>query len=56
MAPLAPWTQKSYDEIVGRLKQDDARLELPVRHRGYWHYTRHETGRQYPIHARRQGH
>ena len=53
MAPLAPLQQKLYDEIVGRLKQDDA--SVPVRHRGYWYYTRYETGRQYPIHARRTG-
>ena len=53
MAPLAPLQQKLYDEIVGRLKQDDA--SVPVRHRGYWYYTRYETGRQYPIHARRKG-
>ena len=53
MAPLAPLQQKLYDEIVGRLKQDDA--SVPVRHRGYWYYTRYETGKQYPIHARRKG-
>ena len=53
MAPLAPLQQKLYDEIVGRLKQDDA--SVPVRHRGYWYYTRYETGQQYPIHARRKG-
>lgn len=53
MAPLAPLQQKLYEEIVGRLKQDDA--SVPARHRGYWYYTRYETGKQYPIHARRKG-
>lgn len=53
MQPLAPLQQKLYDEIVGRLKQDDA--SVPVKHRGYWYYTRFETGKQYPIYARRQG-
>ena len=42
-----------YDEIVGRIKQDDS--SVPVFERGYWYYTRFEEGRQYPIHARRRG-
>ena len=28
---------------------------MPYRERGYWYYTRFETGQDYPIYARRQG-
>lgn len=42
-----------YEEIVARIKQDDS--SVPVFERGYWYYTRFEEGRQYPVHARRQG-
>jgi oligopeptidase B len=53
MAPHRAAQEKLYGEIIGRLKQDDA--SVPQRKNGYWYYTRHETGRQYPIHARRKG-
>jgi oligopeptidase B len=53
MAPLKPLQDTLYKEIVGRIKQDDA--SVPYRERGYWYYTRFETGKDYPIHARREG-
>jgi oligopeptidase B len=53
MAPLKPLQDTLYKEIVARIKQDDA--SVPYRQRGYWYYTRFETGRDYPIHARREG-
>jgi oligopeptidase B len=53
MAPHRPLEQRLYDEIIARLKQDDA--SVPQRRNGYWYYTRYETGKQYPIHARRKG-
>ena len=51
MAPLKPLENKLYEEIVGRIKQDDS--SVPYRERGYWYYTRFETGQDYPIYARR---
>ena len=42
-----------YEEIVGRIKQDDA--TVPYRLRGHWYYTRYETGQEYPIYARKAG-
>jgi len=42
-----------YQEIVGRLKQDDS--SVPYERRGYWYYSRFEPGRDYPITARRRG-
>jgi len=53
MAPHRALEQKVYDEIVGRIKQDDA--TVPVRRNGWWYYQRYETGKQYPIFARRNG-
>jgi oligopeptidase B len=53
LAPIAPLKQKLFDEMVGRIKQDDA--SVPYRKSGYWYYTRYETGKEYPIHARRAG-
>jgi oligopeptidase B len=51
MAPLRPLQDKVYEEIVGRIKQDDS--SVPYRERGWWYYSRFVTGQDYPIHARR---
>jgi oligopeptidase B len=51
MAPLRPLQESLYQEIVSRIKQDDA--SVPYRKRGYWYYTRYKAGKDYPIHARR---
>lgn len=53
MAPLKPLQDTLYEEIVARIKQDDA--TVPYRQRGYWYYTRYEAGKDYPVHARRKG-
>lgn len=53
MAPLAPLKQKLYDEIVARIVQDDS--TVPFFEDGFWYYTRFETGKDYPIVARRKG-
>jgi len=42
-----------YGEIIGRLKQDDS--SVPYLMNGYWYYRRYETGKEYPIYARRKG-
>ena len=52
MAPLKPLQDTLYDEIVGRIKQDDS--SVPYRERGWWYYSRFEKGKDYPVHARRQ--
>jgi oligopeptidase B len=44
---------KVFDEIVGRLKQDDA--SVPYLMNGYWYFRRYETGKEYPIFSRRAG-
>jgi oligopeptidase B len=53
LAPIKPLQEKLYNEIVARIKQDDA--SVPYRKRGYWYYRRFETGKEYPIHARKKG-
>ena len=53
MAPLKALKETLYDELVGRIKQDDS--SVPYRYKDYWYYTRFEEGREYPIYARRRG-
>ncbi len=53
LAPTQALQDKLFTEITGRIKQDDA--SVPYRLRGYWYYTRYETGKDYPIAARRAG-
>jgi len=43
LAHTKPLQEKIYNEIVGRIKQDDA--SVPFRKRGYWYYRRFETVR-----------
>jgi oligopeptidase B len=42
---------KLYDEIIGRIKQDDE--SVPYFKNGYWYYTRYEKGKEYPIYCRK---
>lgn len=53
LAPLEGLRDELYSELIGRLKQDDA--TVPYRYKDYWYYTRYEEGKEYPIHARREG-
>jgi len=53
LASSKPLQDKLFTEITGRIKQDDA--SVPYRLRGYWYYTRFETGKDYAIAARRLG-
>ena len=53
MAPLADSEAALYEELVGRIKQDDS--SVPYKYKDYWYYTRFEEGQEYPIHARRKG-
>ena len=53
LAPLAGLREQLYQQIVGRIKPDDA--SVPFRYKDYWYYSRFEAGGQYPIHARRHG-
>jgi len=53
MTPSARLTQKLYDELVARLKPDDA--SVPVLDKGYFYYSRFVPGLDYAVYARRKG-
>ena len=52
MAPLQPLQETLYEEIVGRIRQDDS--SVPYRDHGWWYYSRYAAGKDYPVHARRK--
>jgi len=41
-----------FDEIVGRIKQDDE--SVPYKENGYFYYARYEEGKEYPIFCRKK--
>ena len=47
-----PLQEQLFEEIKGRIKQDDN--SLPVKIRDYYHYTRDEEGKEYPIFCRKK--
>ena len=53
LAHLRPLEDRLFDEIVGRIKQDDS--TVPYHERGYWYYRRYDAGDEYPVHVRRRG-
>lgn len=52
MKDTEPLQQQLYDEIVGRIKQDD--VSYPTKRNGYYYYARYEEGKEYPIYCRRK--
>jgi oligopeptidase B len=42
-----------YNEIIGRIKQDDS--TVPAKYKHYFYYTRFEEGKEYPVYARKHG-
>jgi oligopeptidase B len=53
MAHTNEFQQQLFDEIVGRIKQDDE--SVPYLSNGYWYYIRYEEGGEYPLYCRKQG-
>jgi len=51
-APHRAFENALYEEIVARLKPDDA--SVPYRKDGYWYSTRFEPGQEHPIFVRRK--
>ena len=45
--------EKLYEEMVGRIKQDDE--SVSYKDNGYWYYTRYESGKEYPVYCRKKG-
>ncbi|MCK9364505.1 MAG: S9 family peptidase [Syntrophales bacterium] len=52
MAPLADYKNQLYEELIGKLKQDD--VSVPYLYKDYWYYSRFEEGKEYQIYARRR--
>ena len=52
LAPAGDLREKLYQEMVGRMKEDDA--SAPVANRGWMWYERSEKGKQHPILCRRK--
>ncbi|MFO7982647.1 MAG: S9 family peptidase [Desulfuromonadales bacterium] len=53
MEPLSGFQEQIYEELVGRLQQDES--SAPYLYKEYWYYVRYDEGREYPIYARRRG-
>ncbi len=53
MASTKELQQTIYDEILGRIKEDDE--SYPSFKNGYWYYSRSEKGKQYRTYCRRKG-
>jgi oligopeptidase B len=53
MAPTRRLQETLFDEMKGRMKQDDQ--TAPFFSNGYYYYIRYEVGGEYPIYCRRQG-
>jgi oligopeptidase B len=53
LAHTEDFQKKLFDEIVGRIKQDDE--SVPYADNGYFYLTRFEEGKEHPIYARKKG-
>jgi oligopeptidase B len=53
MRPLEPLRATLATEIVARIQEKD--LSVPARDGGYFYYTKHDEGKQYPAYARKKG-
>jgi oligopeptidase B len=47
-----PLQEQLFKEMTGRIKQDDN--SVPVKIRDYYHYTRYEEGKEYPLFCRKK--
>ncbi|MFC4722202.1 S9 family peptidase [Geojedonia litorea] len=52
MKPTEELQSTLYEEIVGRIKQDDQ--SVPVNDNGYAYYTKYEEGNDYPLYCRKK--
>jgi len=53
MKPTVAFQESLYAEMLARIKEDDQ--TVPYRRRGFFYYSRTETGKQYPIYCRKAG-
>jgi oligopeptidase B len=53
MAPTKAFQEKLFNEIKGRIKEDDQ--SVPYKDGSYFYFTRFEKGGEYPIYCRKKG-
>jgi len=53
MKPTEPLQKRLYDEMLSRIKETD--VDVPYQDGDYFHYSRTEAGKQYPIRCRKKG-
>jgi oligopeptidase B len=53
MKPTEAFQKRLYDEMLGRIKEND--VDVPYEEGGYFYYSRTEAGKQYPIRCRKKG-
>ncbi|MCU0450158.1 MAG: S9 family peptidase [Bernardetiaceae bacterium] len=53
MAPTATLQNRLFDEMKGRIKEEDQ--SVPYFYNGYHYYSRYEAGREYPLYCRKPG-
>ena len=53
LAPVAGLREALYNEMRARVKEDDS--SVPYFKKGYWYYSRFETGKEYPVICRKKG-
>ena len=53
MSSTSDLQEKIYNEILGRMKEDDE--SYPTLRNGYYYYSRTEAGKEYATHCRRKG-
>lgn len=53
MAHLSTFQDKLFEEMKGRIKEDDE--TVPYKNNGYFYITRFEKGNEYPIYSRKKG-
>lgn len=53
MAQLQPLEESLFQELKGRIKEDDS--SVPYFKNDYWYYVRYDEGKDYPIYCRKLG-
>ncbi|MCR6640031.1 MAG: hypothetical protein NVV82_13855 [Sporocytophaga sp.] len=53
MNPTEQLQRKLYEEMTGRIKQEDE--SVPFLKNGYWYYVRYSEGSEYPVYCRKKG-
>jgi oligopeptidase B len=53
MAPLSDFKEKLFEELKGRIKEQDE--SVPYKDRNYYYYSKYIEGGEYPIYCRKKG-